>query len=305
MGEALSHSLLRPAVRLAQAFQKTGQVKETIEGCARDLSNANQTLKEKLAAYFALDGVREALSFSERIEARVRSCVEEVDRLSAAVADEISARTDLEERLKRSELLGDRHRFLAFHDGLTGLANRALFNDRLDQALAQGQRHGRPFVVLFIDIDHFKHMNDTFGHDAGDKVLHRVAQRLQACVRDEDTVCRAGGDEFLCLLVEVQQDAVIATIAQSMMDLVSKADALADVKLMVKLSIGIALCPRDGVTAEALVKNADTAMYKAKMAGSGYCFAGNPATAQISAWEKPGKTNQDDRIAAALRMRLP
>ena len=305
MSEVFSQYLPPPELLLVRTIQKSGKVKETIEACARDLSTANQTLKEKLTAYGSLDGVREALSSSERIEARVRSCVEELRTLSVALGEEISARTDLEEKLKSTELLGDKHRFLAFHDVLTGLANRALFNDRLDQALAQGQRHGRPFVVLFIDLDHFKQINDTCGHDAGDKVLHLVAQRLQACVRDEDTVSRAGGDEFLCLLMEVTQDAVIANIAQCMIDLVSKTDGSAGVKINVKPSIGIAICPCDGVTTETLLKNADSAMYKAKADGSGYCFAGSLAGAQSHHWEKPGKTNEDKKIAAALRMRLP
>ncbi len=292
MGEAFSQFMHPPDILLSQTLQNSGKIKEAMAACARELSTASQTLKERLTNPNAPDGVREALSSCESVEATVRNCAEELERLSAAVAEAISARADLEERLKRSEVLGDQHRFLAFHDALTGLANRALFTDRLNQALAQGQRRDRPFAVLFIDLDKFKHINDTCGHDVGDKVLHLVAQRLQACVRDEDTVSRAGGDEFLCLLMEVQQDAVIANIAQSMIDLVAQAGSSADINIIVKPSIGIAMCPRDGVTAEMLLKNADTAMYKAKADGCGYCFAGNSTTAQSSAWEKPGKFQQ-------------
>ena len=305
MSEALSQLIHRPDVRLSQTFQKSGKVKEAMVACARDLSSANQALKEKLTAHDALDGVREALLSCESVEATVRHCAEELERLSAAVAEEISTRADLEEKLKITELLGDKHRFLAFHDVLTGLANRALFTDRLDQALAQGQRHGRPFAVLFIDLDNFKQINDTCWHNVGDKVLHLVGERLQACVRDEDTVSRAGGDEFLCLLMEVMQEAVVADIAQCMIDLVAKADDSTGVKATVKLSIGIAMCPRDGVSAETLLKNADAAMYKAKADSSGYCFASSLGSAKIHAWEKPAKINSDERISAALRMRLP
>ncbi len=305
MREVLSEFTPRPDLPLSQTFQKSGKVKEAMAACARDLSTANQTLKEKLAAHHAADGVREALSSCESVEATVRICAEELERLSAAVAEEISTRTDLEERLKRSEVQGDQHRFLAFHDALTGLPNRALFTNRLDQALAQGQRRGRPFAVLFIDLDNFKQINDTYGHDAGDKVLRMVGQRLQACVRNEDTVSRAGGDEFVCLLMEVTQEAVIADIAQCMINLVSNADELAGAKTTVKASIGIAMCPRDGVTAETLVKNADSAMYKAKADRSGYCFASSLAQAHSYTWEKSGNTSQDERISGALRMRLP
>ena len=305
MSEVFSQYLPPPELLLVRTIQKSGKVKETIEACARDLSTANQALRQKLAAYHGPDGVGEALSFTEAIEERIRYCAEELRILSTALAAEISARADLEERLKNSELLGDKHRFLAFHDVITGLANRALFNDRLDRALAQGQRHGRPFVVLFIDIDNFKQVNDTCGHDVGDKVLHLVAQRLQACVRDEDTVSRAGGDEFLCLVMEVNQDAIIANIAQAMIDQVSRTDSAASLKTMVKLSIGIAMCPRDGVTAEKLLKNADTAMYKAKVDGSGYCFASSRAAADGYHWENPGKAHEDAGVAAAQRMRLP
>ncbi|MGC8541124.1 MAG: diguanylate cyclase domain-containing protein [Phycisphaerae bacterium] len=305
MSKALSQLIDRPDSRLCQTFQKSGKVKEAMVTCARDLSTANQTLKKQLTAHDALDGVREALLSCESVEATVRHCAEELERLSATVAEEISTRADLEEKLKITELLGDKHRFLAFHDALTGLANRALFTDRLEQALAQGQRHGRPFVVLFIDLDNFKQINDACGHNAGDKVLHLVGERLQACVRDEDTVSRAGGDEFLCLLMEVTQEAVVADIAQCMIDLVAKADDSTGVKATVKLSIGIAMCPGDGVSAEMLLKNADTAMYKAKADGSGYCFASSLGSAKIHAWEKPGKINSDERISAALRIRLP
>lgn len=125
---------------------------------------------------------------------------------------------------------------------------------------------------MFIDLDKFKDVNDTYGHDIGDKVLQSVAERLQACVREEDTVSRVGGDEFLCLLLEVNEDASVASVAESIIGKISEACQFNHVKLMVKPSIGIAIYPRDGKTAEVLLKNADTAMYKAKQDSDGYFF---------------------------------
>ena len=191
---------------------------------------------------------------------------------NTALAEEIDERKKLEQELRDSKVQEEKNRYLAYHDVTTGLANRALFNDRLDHALAQAERHAWSLAVMFIDLDKFKSINDTYGHDIGDKVLQIVAARLQTCVRDEDTVSRVGGDEFLCLLMEVNEDANVANIAESMIGKISEACELNDVKLIVKPSIGIAIYPRDGTTAEVLLKNADAAMYKAKQDSEGYFF---------------------------------
>ena len=147
-----------------------------------------------------------------------------------------------------------------------------LFNDRLKQVLAQAKRHRRGVAVMFIDLDDFKRVNDSYGHDVGDTVLQNVAQRLQASMRAEDTVSRQGGDEFLCIMMEANDERDIAMVAGKMINVIAAPTEVGDVKLIVKPSIGIAVYPEDGETATVLVTKADTAMYQAKRARTGYVF---------------------------------
>jgi diguanylate cyclase len=257
---------------LEKALNQSEQVKNKVEECAQELSLVNTALKEELVEHLSVDEIQDALTQSEKIEDKVQECAEDLHLVNAALAEEITERKSLEQKLFDSKAQEEKNRYLAYHDVTTGLANRALFNDRLDQALAQAERHERSFAVMFIDLDKFKSINDTYGHGMGDKVLQMVATRLQACVRDEDTVSRVGGDEFLCLLMEVEEDANVAKIADSMIEKISETCELNDLKLSVKPSIGIAIYPRDGASAEVLLKNADAAMYQAKQDSHGYVF---------------------------------
>jgi diguanylate cyclase (GGDEF)-like protein/PAS domain S-box-containing protein len=152
----------------------------------------------------------------------------------------------------------------AEHDFLTGLPNRLLLNDRIGQAIGLAQRHKHLVAVLFLDLDGFKHINDSLGHPAGDKLLQSVAGRLLDCVRAPDTVSRQGGDEFVVLLPEVKQAEDAAIAGRRMLRAVEKAHFIDDHELHVTASIGVSLYPDDGLDAETLIKNADTAMYQAK-----------------------------------------
>jgi len=152
----------------------------------------------------------------------------------------------------------------AEHDFLTGLPNPLPLNDRIGQAIALAQRHAHQVAVLFLDLNGFKHINDSLGHPAGDKLLQSVARRLSDCVRAPDTVSRQGGDEFVVLLQEVRQAEDIAIAASRMLRAVEKAHSIDDHELHVTASIGVSLYPDDGLDAETLIKNADTAMYQAK-----------------------------------------
>jgi len=156
---------------------------------------------------------------------------------------------------------------LAQHDSLTDLPNRILFNDRLTQAMALVRRHGKKLALLYLDIDRFKHVNDSSGHATGDRLLQSVAERLRACVRSSDTVSRQGGDEFVILLREVAhaQDAAVA--AEKMLAVLGEPHRVDESELYVSASIGIVTYPEDGTNAEDLLKNADTAMYRAKDCG--------------------------------------
>jgi diguanylate cyclase (GGDEF)-like protein/PAS domain S-box-containing protein len=157
--------------------------------------------------------------------------------------------------------------YQAFHDSLTDLPNRFLFNDRLERALARCHRNNHAVAVLFFDLDHFKLINDTMSHSAGDQLLREVAGRLSACVREEDTVARIGGDEFVFVLPDMtsaQAAAGSARVAEKVLAEIRRPFTIQDRELFVSASIGIAISPHDGEDIETLVKNADGAMYRAK-----------------------------------------
>ena len=156
---------------------------------------------------------------------------------------------------------------MAEHDYLTGLPNRSLLNDRLTQSIALAQRHGSKVALMYLDVDHFKHVNDSLGHAIGDQLLQSVAKRLQACVRLSDTVSRQGGDEFVVLLADIKdvKDAVLT--AEKLIEGMAKPHLVEKHRLHVSLSIGISLYPDNGLDAEAMLRNADTAMYQAKKCG--------------------------------------
>jgi diguanylate cyclase (GGDEF)-like protein/PAS domain S-box-containing protein len=155
----------------------------------------------------------------------------------------------------------------AQHDFLTGLPNRMLFNDRVSQAIALAARHLKKVAVLFLDLDGFKHINDSLGHPIGDKLLQSIATRLVDCVRGSDTVSRQGGDEFVVLLSEIEQPDDAALTARRMLKAVAEAHPIEQHDLHVTTSIGLSVFPDDGLDAETLTKNADTAMYQAKENG--------------------------------------
>jgi diguanylate cyclase (GGDEF)-like protein/PAS domain S-box-containing protein len=157
--------------------------------------------------------------------------------------------------------------YLAQHDFLTELPNRMLLNDRLRQAITLARRHGTSLAVLFIDVDHFKRINDTFGHPIGDELLKSIGRRLTACVRNSDTVSRQGGDEFLVLLAEVARADDAALSAQKILGAVSESHSIAQCDVNVTVSIGIGVYPDDGTDADTLLKNADAALFQAKAQG--------------------------------------
>jgi diguanylate cyclase (GGDEF)-like protein len=157
--------------------------------------------------------------------------------------------------------------YMAEHDFLTGLPNRSLLTDRLAQSIALARRHGKRVALMYLDLDHFKHVNDSLGHAIGDQLLQSAAKRLQACVRNSDTVSRQGGDEFVVLLAEVEAVRDAALTAQKLIEAMAAPHLIGGHRLHVTLSIGIGLYPDDGKDVETLLRNADTAMYHAKKSG--------------------------------------
>jgi len=176
-----------------------------------------------------------------------------------AIFKDITLQKNSEDRLEK----------LAYYDVLTGLPNRALFKNRLAHELKLADRHKQQIALMFIDLDRFKHVNDTLGHEAGDQLLIEVAHRLSGCVRESDTVARLGGDEFIVILADIAQPSIVAQMAEKIISRLQDAVEIGDKLAFVGASIGIGIFPEDGSDAVQLAKNADLAMYHAKDAGRG------------------------------------
>lgn len=173
------------------------------------------------------------------------------------VTEDVSQRKDMDARV----------RFLAHHDLLTGLPNRTLFQDRLQQALAAAKRMQSRVALLFIDLDRFKYVNDSFGHRAGDILLQTVAARLRGCVRETDTVCRHAGDEYLIVLSALREPTEAALVAEKVLKIFDEVFVLESHEVQISASVGISVYPDDGQTLEDLIRNADAAMYHSKKSG--------------------------------------
>ncbi len=179
-------------------------------------------------------------------------------------AQDITQRKEIEEKLyEKTQLLN----FQAYHDPLTQLPNRALFDDRLQQSIANAHRHNEQFGLLFIDLDNFKRINDTLGHHIGDAVLQVIAQRLSLCIREDDTLSRLGGDEFTILVQNLRTSESAARIAQTIIDALKPKMVIDNHELHISASIGISLYPKDSILKNDLLKYADSAMYTAKDMG--------------------------------------
>lgn len=172
---------------------------------------------------------------------------------------------------------------LAYHDGLTNLPNRRLLLDRLSTALSRTRRNRRMLAVLFLDVDHFKHVNDTLGHAVGDQLLVAVAERLRRCMRDSDTVSRLSGDEFALVLPEIVRAEDVSGFAGKVLQGLRTPFWLEGHQVVVSASMGISLFPTDGEAPEALLKRADAAMYKTKArGGDSYQFYSSAANSAVS-----------------------
>ncbi|MGI0483737.1 putative bifunctional diguanylate cyclase/phosphodiesterase, partial [Geminocystis sp. CENA526] len=180
---------------------------------------------------------------------------------------------DITERKLAEEML----RYQACHDLLTELANRNLFNEQLHKTIARAQRYKYQFAIMFIDLDRFKNVNDTLGHDIGDKLLQEVAHQIRDCLRNSDLIARWGGDEFTILLSEIKHPHDVAVVANRILQSLKQPFLIMEYQLRAYLSIGIAIYPQDGDNLETLLKNADTALYEIKDKGGNNYQYYNPS----------------------------
>jgi len=173
---------------------------------------------------------------------------------------------DITENKKNEEQI----QFLAYHDPLTGLANRLYFGKSLEKAVIEGALLNEMFAVIFIDLDHFKNVNDTLGHDIGDQLLISVAERLQSCVGENDVVSRQGGDEFTLIIRGVSDLKAVEQMAEKILHSLRQVHSISGNEIISLPSIGIAVYPLDATTSVDLMKKADTAMYQVKANGKGH-----------------------------------
>jgi len=263
---------------LERVLKQNEKIKETVTQAASELTSVNAVLKQGKGVEVPVQLIKDVITQNKEVENKVTKAAGDLHQVNAELAKELAERVDLESELSAmktdlADVLDDlsksqakeaETRKSALQDALTGLPNRVLFEQNLDNGLLQAKRHGWGLAVLFIDLDKFKDINDTYGHGMGDKVLVMVADRLQSAVREEDTVSRWAGDEFVCLLLEIKQAAEVTRLAENMVNRISESFEFEGTVLSVRASIGIAIYPADGETADILFKNADTAMYQAK-----------------------------------------
>jgi len=260
---------------LEHVLKKNEKIKETVKEAASELTSVNEVLKQEKVP---VQEIKQALTQNKGVEQKVAKAANDLKVVNIKLSEEIAKRTVIESELvitktdlaevrddlSKSQIETEEAQQTALRDVLTGLPNRAAFEQALDHGLTQAKRHGWGLAVLFIDIDKFKNINDSYGHDLGDHVLTMIANRLKTFVRDEDMVSRWGGDEFVCLLLEVKQEADVVHLAEKMINRIAEAYDFNGHVLTILASIGIAIYPADGDTTEILFKKADTAMYQAK-----------------------------------------
>ena len=264
---------LKANKNLSTVIAHSESIKEMVQVCADDLSIVNTVLKEELSIKNPQPSIKNAIRKNSTVENKVQTAVDELNIVNIALKDEVKEREIIEQELKEIKIEKDIATEASLHDALTGLPNRALFYDRLEHGLEQAKRHGWNLAVMFLDLDKFKQINDEYGHDIGDKVLLKVAKILKENTRSDDSICRLGGDEFLYLLMEVKNKREVTKIVNKLIKTIELPCNEVSPNLVVKLSIGISLFPKNADNSEGLIKSADVAMYAAKQGKLGYAFA--------------------------------
>jgi diguanylate cyclase (GGDEF)-like protein len=265
--DAISDEALKGVVQQAKHIQ------DLVEQSAQELSSVNDGLAKGIEQSVIPLQMQTELDKSQAVENKVQDAADKLASVNSTLKAEVLVRQGLESELVISKLSEQRIRHAAFHDSLTGLPNRALFEDRLEHGIAQAKRHNRTLAVMFLDLDKFKSINDILGHDVGDTVLKMIAQKLLENTREDDTVCRFGGDEFVYLLTEIENAESLIQIAKNIAVAIRLHCQMQVENLVVRPSIGIAVYPKDGHNGAELIKSADTAMFIAKRNKSEFAFA--------------------------------
>jgi diguanylate cyclase (GGDEF)-like protein len=265
-------------IPLKHLLDQSEEIKTDVENAAAQIGSVNAVLKNDDKILPPFPTIAEVIGQNEEAEKMVVKAAEDLNHVNAELIRQVDERIDIESELRQTqkdlfEVLTDLSksqtnekdaRHLALHDSLTGLPNRLLLEQHLDHGLTQSRRHGWKLALMFIDLDKFKNINDTYGHDVGDKVLITVAKRLQDFVRGEDIVSRWGGDEFICVLLNIKLEEEVIKLAKKMVARISEDFNFDGTIVSISATIGIAICPRDGETADILFKQVDRAMYRSK-----------------------------------------
>jgi len=241
----------------------------------RDRGEFGDDLDPRVRDMLMNGGLNSSIGTYERT--RPNGVVLEVRSMATPDGGMVRTFTDITERKRAEARIAE----MATHDELTGLANRALFRERLEQALVRMQRYGEPFALLMLDLDRFKPINDTLGHPVGDEVLKETALRLQFCVRETDTVARLGGDEFAILQAQAMTQEEVGHLAQRILDSIATPLDINGHRIEIGTTIGVAFAPRDATDQDQLITKADQALYEGKKNGRNcYSFANPDAPLQ-------------------------
>jgi len=258
----------RQAADIARLAAENAALMNAAAGAVRANAAQEDAARAQAGQRAAMAQSAEPQATIERLQAELAARKQAEERLIAERTAELqAANRRLEAEIAERMQAEGRAQHLADHDVLTGLPNRRLFEDRVTQALAFSVRNRKLTAVMFVDLDRFKHVNDTLGHAVGDAMLKEIAQRLVDQLREGDTICRLGGDEFVILLPEIKRSSDAAHVAQKIIEAVAQPVTLDERDLHITCSVGITVFPDDGRDAETLIRNADAAMYHAKEIG--------------------------------------
>jgi diguanylate cyclase (GGDEF)-like protein len=262
---------------LENALIESERIKGLMDQAATDISCITRVITEAMLESPQIRIIEDSLRRISEANSKVRLASAKLAEVHVDLRGQARDRDMLDHRFAAAVEQNESTRHAALHDVLTGLPNRALFNDRLQVAISQARKSGWSVAVMFVDLDDFKAINDSFGHALGDRLLQTIARRLKTHTREDDTVSRYGGDEFLYLANHVRDDNNIKLIAEKLM---KEIEAPLDISVpdrpnfkgAIHASVGIAVFPKDGSSPDLLVRNADAAMYHAKSSQSGLAF---------------------------------